>query len=912
MAGYPAEYELDVVLRDGGGARIRPIKPTDAEQARAFFEKLGPESRYFRFFKVKKELTEEEITYFTTVDYHDRMALVAEVGREVIAVGRYDREEPGAGSAEVAFAVADDHQGRGLGTLILQLLTRHARDHGISRFHAYVLGENRQMMRVFRNSGYELTRTLDQGVFSVDFPVSESENTLAAEAERERRAVAASVLPLFFPKSVAVIGASSKPDSIGGKLFHNLLTSGFTGPLYPVNTTSKVVHSVRAYPSIGDVPDNVDLAFIVVPQRFVLDVARECAAAGVRGVVVISAGFSETGPEGAEREKELLNIVRTSGMRMVGPNCMGLLNTASSVQLNGTFAPVYPPPGNVAMSSQSGALGIAILDYATRHNIGISQFVSVGNKADISGNDLVLAWENDPETDVITLYVESFGNPRKFSRIARRIGRRKPIIAVKSGRTAAGSRAASSHTGALASSDVAVGALFRQAGVIRVDTIEELFGAASLLANQPVPEGERVAIVTNAGGPGILAADALEDQGLVLPQLSGGLQEALGSQLPDEASTANPVDLIASGGPEAFERATRLILESGEVDSLIVIYVPTSPEGATNVAAALRRCQADYQGPVTLLSVFMDADGAGTQLAGRDGARSIPTYLFPEHAALALARSVRYGQWRKRDPGYEGRLENEGAALIRSTIDAALDRLGEEGGWLEPDEVEACLKGAGLRTPKTVVAEDLGSTLAAAEAIGGPVALKVIADSALHKSDVGGVVLGVEGDDAVREGYETVTATADDVDGVLVQEFIPSGHEVLIGMVTDPNFGPLVGVGLGGFLVELVKDVSLRIHPITDTDAAEMIRETKAMKLLEGYRNQPKGDVDALEEALQRVSGLIHEAPELVEMDMNPVMVLEPGQGICVVDARMRVEPIDPGEVFNMRDLPGVTSPTVV
>lgn len=908
MAEYPSEYELDVVLRDGSGARIRPIKPEDADGAMRFFERLGPESRYFRFFKVKKDLTPEEVTYFTNVDYDDRMALVVEQEGEVVAVGRYDREEPGSNVAEVAFAVVDDHQGRGIGTQLLMLLTNHARQSGVERFDAFVLGENRQMMRVFRNSGYELTRTLDQGVFTVNFPVTESETSMAAEAERERRAVAASLGPLFFPKSVAVIGASSNPDSIGGKLFHNLLSSGYTGPLYPVNPTSKVVHSVKAYPSVLDVPDEVDLAYIVVPQRFVIDVARQCAEKDVRGIVVISAGFSEVGEEGSRAEEELLDIVRDSGMRMVGPNCMGLLNTAPSVRLNGTFAPVFPPAGNVAMSSQSGALGIAILDYATRNNIGISQFVSVGNKADVSANDLILSWEDDPETDVITLYVESFGNPRKFSRIARRIGRRKPIVAVKSGRTPAGSRAASSHTGALASSDVAVSALFRQAGVIRVDTIEELFGAASLLANQPVPKGERVAIVTNAGGPGILAADALEDQGLLLPELSDGLQSAIGEVLPAEASTHNPVDLIASGGPDEYEYAVRLILDSGEVDSLIVIYVPTSPEGGANVAAALRRCQADYEGPVSLLSVYMDAGGAGGQLTGVDGARSIPTYLFPEAAALALARAVRHGQWRQRDPGYEGRLETEGSAAIKATIAAALERLGPDGGWLEPDEINACLEAAGLRIPRTAVATTLEETISAAAEMGGPVVLKVLSESALHKSDVGGVVLGVEGEAELTEGFETVTSAVDDVDGVLVQEFIASGHELIIGMVTDPNFGPLVGVGLGGFLVELVKDVSLRIHPITDTDAAEMLRETKAIKLLEGYRNQPLGNVASLEKALQRVSGLIHEAPELVEMDLNPVKVLEPGQGIVVVDARMRVEPIAPEARPTMRDLPGVTS----
>ncbi|MFQ5521976.1 MAG: GNAT family N-acetyltransferase [Acidimicrobiia bacterium] len=903
MAEYPSAYQLDVVLRDGGGARVRPIRPTDADGIVSFFERLGPQSRYFRFFRIKHSLDPGEVAHFTNVDYEDRMALVAEIEGEIVAVGRYDREDPDSLVAEVAFAVADDHQGRGLGTKLLELLTTYARDQGIERFKAYVLAENRQMMRVFRNSGYELHRTVEEGVYSVDFPVEPSERAVAAEAERERRAVAASVLPLFFPRAVAVIGASNDPDSIGGKLFGNLLSSGFTGPLYPVNPRSPVVRSVRAYPTIGDVPDQVDLAFIVIPQGSVLEVARQCGEAGVRGIVVISAGFSEVGEEGVAREAELVDIVRRYGMRMVGPNCMGLINTAPSVRLNGTFSPIYPPAGNVAMSSQSGALGVAILDYASRNNIGISQFVSVGNKADVSGNDLLLAWEDDPQTDVITLYLESFGAPRKFSRIARRIGRRKPIVAVKAGRTQAGSRAASSHTGALASSDVAVDAVFRQAGVIRVDTIEELFGAANLLANQPVPRGVRVGIVTNAGGPGILAADALEASGLVLPSLSPALGEAIGAALPAEASIANPVDLIASGGPDEFRHATDLLLRSDEVDSVMVIYVPTSPEGSDAVAAVLRDCQARYDGPVTLLSVFMSGEAAQA-LAGEGKARSIPTYVFPEDAALALARAVRYGRWRRRDPGEERRLDPEAVEVIRRVVDQALERLGEAGGWLEPAEVEEILASAGLRRPISRVAHSPEEAVAAAGEIGGPVVLKVISVAATHKSDVGGVVIGVEGDQAVADAYQRVISAVEDAEGVLVQEFVEGGHEALIGMTLDPNFGPLVVYGLGGIYVELLGDVAFRAHPITNTDAAEMIAETRGSKLLEGYRNQPKGDVDALVETLCRVSALIAEVPELAEMDLNPVKVLEPGRGVSVVDARMRIEPLPPERQPAMRDLP--------
>lgn len=908
MGTYPSEYELDAVLRDGRGVRIRPIQPSDSGLIVAFFEKLGPESRYFRFFRIKKSLDPEEIEYFTNVDYVDRFALIALHDGEMIGVARYDRETPDQTHAEVAFAVADDHQGRGLGTKLLQLLTHHARSNGIDGFRAYVLPENRQMMRVFRNSGYDLSRTIDEGVFTVDFPVLESQGSLEAASEYEKRAVAASLLPMFFPKSIAVIGASNNRDSIGGKLFHNVISTGFTGPVYPVNPSSKVVHSVRAYATVGEIPDDVDLAYIVVPQRFVVDVMEQCAAKAVRGVVVISAGFSEVGESGAADEKRLLEIARDEGMRMVGPNCMGLLNTAPAVMLNGTFAPVYPPAGNVAMSSQSGALGIAILDYATRNNIGISQFVSVGNKADVSANDLLLAWEDDPDTDVITMYLESFGNPTRFSRLARRVGRKKPIVAVKSGRSAAGSRAASSHTGALASSDVAVDALFRQAGVIRVDTIEELFDSASLLANQPIPMGSRVGIVTNAGGPGILAADALESNGLELPELSGSLQAAMREHLPLEASTRNPVDLIASGGPAEFEAVTSHLLESGEVDSVMVIYVPTSMEGAQDVAGALRRCQDNYDGVVPILSVFMQSGKASSFLAGELAQRTIPTYMFPEAAALALARAVNHGVWRLRDPGLESRLEEDSVGAIRVVVDEALAVAPEEGIWMEPADVDRLLAAAGLGIPKSAVARTAEEAVEVARDISGPVVMKVISESALHKSDVGGVLLDLEGEASVRAGFETVTGVVKDASGVLVQEYVAGGHEVLIGMTEDPNFGPLVVFGLGGIYVELLKDVAFRIHPLTDVDSYEMVRDTKGFRLLEGYRNQPRGDVEALERAILRVSGLISAAPEIVEMDLNPVKVHEPGSGVTVVDARVRVKPIPPAKRPEMRDLPATES----
>lgn len=906
MADYPSEYELDIVLRDGETVQVRPITPDDGDLMIQFFESLGPESRYFRFFRVKRDLPPEEVKYFTTVDYSSRMALIVMDGETMIGVARYDRDHGSPTSAEVAFAVADDQQGRGIGTTLLNLLTAHARGHGVESFSAFVLPENIQMIRLFRNSGFEVTRTVDDGIYTVNFPVAYTDDARAAAEEREKRAIAASILPLFFPRSIAVIGASTRPGSIGNTLFRNLLHSGFGGAVYPVNPTASVVNSVRAYPSVKDIPDDVDMAMLAVPARHALQAVRDCAEKGVRGLVVITAGFSEVGGDGDDLEAELLDIVRKGGMRMVGPNCMGLLNTSPTVSMNGTFAPIYPPAGNIAMSSQSGALGIAILEYATRNGLGISQFVSVGNKADVSGNDLLLHWEDDPSTDVILLYLESFGNPRRFARIAPRIARKKPIVAVKSGRTVSGSRAASSHTGALASLDVAVDALFQQTGVIRTETLEEMFAVGAILANQPIPKGRRVGVITNAGGPAILAADALESRGLELPELSAELQARIMAKLPAEASAGNPVDMIAGAKAVEFQHAVREVLNSGEVDSLMVIYVPTSDTGASDVGDVIRQEAEAYEGDTAILSVFMQAEKS-SHLLSNDKV-TVPAFPFPENAARALARVVRHGEWLRRDPGVVPDLPGVELETARHVVQQALAGMGEDGGWLEADDVEAVLSSIGVALPRSSVVPDVESAVIAAAEIGGPVVLKVLSDEALHKSDLGGVLLDIEGEQAVRDGFETVTGVVENHDGVLVQEMISGGHEVLIGMTEDPNFGPMLVYGLGGVYVELLKDVAFRLAPLTDVDATEMIAEIKGAALMTGYRGMPLGDTDAVKDTLLRVSALVSEIPEIAEMDLNPVKVLEPGKGVCTVDARIHVKPRPVGWSPEIDDIPAVVS----
>lgn len=910
MADYPTEFEFDVLLRDGAVLHLRPIRPDDMEREKAFFERVGPESAYFRFMYSKSELSPEELRYFTNVDYDDRMAFVAIDEDKMVAVGRYDvlpgkTAGDGGKVAEVSFLVQDDYQGRGIGSHLLQHLTVYARLHDVAEFEAYVLSENHAMLRLFRASGYKLTRLLEEGVYEVEFPIEYSLEAREAEWEHEKRAVTASIMPILYPASIAVVGASRDDDSIGGRLLRNLLMRGFTGPVYPVNPSAPFVHAVKAYQSVVDIPDAVDLAFIVVPAAAVPAVLEQCGEKGVKGVVVISAGFGEVGDDGGGIEKALVTTARRYGMRMVGPNCMGILNTDTKVKLDGQFGPTFPPRGNVAMASQSGALGLAILEQAGELNIGISTFVSLGNRADVSANDLLLYWEEDPGTDVILLYMESFGNARRFGRLARRISRSKPIVVVKSGRSSAGARAASSHTGSLASLDVAVDALFRQSGVIRTESLDDLFAVTSLFSQQPLPPGDRVAVLSNAGGPAILTADALEANGLVLPELSAELRERLGVHLLDTASTLNPIDMVASASPVEYEQCLTELLASDEVDAVIVIHIPTAPGGSGAVAAAVEAAARSHDGdPKTLMAVYMGGAPESNETA-EDLRYPIPVYEFPEAAATALAAAVRYSAWRSRPEGGFTRADDIDRVAAESVVRHALARVGEEGGWLTDSELHGILGAYGISPVKSSVATNSQEAIAAAAAIGGPVALKVVSPTTVHKSDVGGVALDVSGDDAVGEAFEAVTSVADDSEGAIVQEFIPGGHEVIVGMTEDPLFGPLVVFGLGGIFVELMKDVAFRLNPLSELDAHEMINDVKAAKLLSGYRGEPPGDVAALEDLLLRVSALVEDVPEIVEMDLNPVKVLPPGEGVRVVDARIMLRPVTASILPSRKDVPG-------
>jgi len=708
---------------------------------------------------------------------------------------------------------------------------------------------------------------------------------------------------LFRPRSVAVIGASRERGTLGAEIFHNLISHGFQGPVYPVNSRSAVVQSVKAYPTIGDVPQAVDLAVVVVPSAMAVGVVEECGRAGVRAAIVISAGFKETGGEGAARERELLACARRYDMRLVGPNCLGVLNTEPAVHLDATFSPTFPPAGRVAFSSQSGALGLAILEYAAALHIGISQFVSVGNKADVSGNDLLEFWEQDPGTDLILLYLESFGNPQRFTQIARRVGRRKPIVAVKSGRTGAGVRAAASHTGSLAGSDAAVDALLLQSGVIRTDTIEELFDVAMLLANQPVPRGARVGIVTNAGGPGIMASDACESHGLEIATLSEATVVALRAFLPREASTRNPVDMIASASADSFEKAVRLVAGDPGIDALLAIYVPPIVTRPLDVAQAIVRGTAAAAADAAsrgepakpVLTCFMGSHGVPEGLRSLHEGQ-IPSFAFPESAAIALSRVVRYGRWRAEPEGTVRRFDDVDRDRAAIALRAAAARPAAGGMvWLSPPEASELLAAYGLPTPTSHVARDEQGAVTHAREIGFPVVLKLVSGTITHKSDVGGVALDLRNESEVRDAYRGIARKladrgwSDRMEGVLVQPMLRDGIEAIIGMTQDPSFGPVVMFGLGGVYVELLKDVAFRVHPLTDRDARHLVRAVRGFPLLEGWRGAPAGDVPSLEEALLRVSQLAGDHPEIVEMDLNPINVLAPGKGCVVVDARVAI-----------------------
>jgi len=689
--------------------------------------------------------------------------------------------------------------------------------------------------------------------------------------------------PIFSPRTVAVVGASRKRDSIGFALLHNLVVEEFAGAIYPINPSADSIHSLKAYPSVAAVPDPIDLALIAVPKGAVPAVVRDCLEAGVRGLVVITAGFAETGAAGAAVEAEVRDLVREHGIRMVGPNCMGVINTDPEVRLNATFAPTPARAGSIGFVSQSGALGVAILNVAADLGVGLTQFASMGNKADVSGNDLLEYWEDHAETRVIAMYLESFGNPRRFTEIAKRVGRKKPILVVKSGRTAEGARAASSHTGAIAGTDVTVSAFLDQCGVLRANTIEELFDLAVALDRCPMATGNRVAIVTNAGGPGIMATDACVNLGLEIAKLSDETEERLRSFLPAEASVSNPVDMIASATPESYARALDIVLEDPSVDLAMVINVTPLLSNPIDVLEAIAGASRGHDCPV--LAVMMATEEFYEGIKARGDLP--PVYRFPEPAARVLAQLSRYSAWRRR-PADE--LPPE-FTVDDAAVAKILDRTAE--GYLPAADAYRVLELYGIPTAGWRTAGGPESAAVEASDLGYPVVLKGEARDLVHKSDVGAVAVGLTDADGVREAARSIERRLSEagqrLEGLLIQEMVADGHEVIFGISTDPRFGPLLMFGLGGRYVEVFRDVRFGVTPLTRPEAEDMIRGIRGIRLLEGVRGEEPADLDLLADVLLRLAQLAQRHPRIRELDINPFLAAADPEAAKAVDVRVRV-----------------------
>ncbi|MFD4180696.1 GNAT family N-acetyltransferase [Rhodococcus sp. NPDC058514] len=867
QAPFPKHWLADVLLTDGGVAALRPIAPDDADRLIAFHAKLSERTRYLRYFGPYPTMSPRDLKRFTTVDHKDRVAFVAVLGDEIIAVGRYERLlDVGDGrSAEVAFVVADAHQGRGFGPILLEHLAAAAAENGLTMFVAEVLAENRNMVTVFREAGYQVSRTYEGGVLRLEFAIDPTETLVAVRNSRERAAEARSVRNLLSPQSVALIGASTDAAKVGNAVLRNLLGAGFTGPVYPVNAENRSVRGVRAYPSVHDIPDDVDLAVVAVPAEAIDAVLDDCLAKGVKALVVVSSGFSDAGPDGRQSERRLVHAARAHGMRLVGPNALGVANTNAAVRLNATLAPALPPPGRVGFFCQSGALGIAILHEAARRQLGLSTFVSAGNRADVSGNDLLQYWDSDPETDVVLLYLESFGNPRKFSRIARRVGRNKPIVAVKSGRHAVPEALAANG---VEIDDSVVSALFEQAGVVQVGSIAQLFDCAVLFGYQPLPAGPRVAVVGNSSALGVLAAGAARGEGL---------------------EPAKPVDLAAQSTPAEFAGAVSSALDSADVDAVIAVFVPPVSVDVEPYAKALRDAARDTSKPI--VTTFLAAEGIPDVLAvrGEDGhpvRGSVPSYPGPERAALALSRAWRYAQWKTRPASKVVRpdgIESERAATLVESW------LGEgEGRWLTDFEAAQLLACYGLRVVEFTPARSEDEAVAAAQALGFPVAVKATREGWRHRPDLSGVRLDVSTPDAVRDAYRALAAAS--AEPLLhVQKMADKGIGCVVGVQDDPSFGSLISFGLAGVISDLLGDRAYRVLPLTEDEATELIDAPKAAPLLSGYRSAVPVDKAALVDLVQRISALGDDLPEVRELVCEPVLASE--TGAAITDTRVRIGP---------------------
>ncbi|WP_163507124.1 bifunctional GNAT family N-acetyltransferase/acetate--CoA ligase family protein [Fodinicola acaciae] len=873
MAGYPDHRAADVLLSDGGTVHIRPIRESDADQVVALHSRFSDRTRYLRYFSPYPRIPERDLKRFVTVDHVDREAFVVELGDDLIAIGRYDRIS--ADDAEVAFVVEDTHQGRGIGSVLLEHLAAAAQENHIRRFVAEVLPTNYTMMRVFSDAGYTVARSYDDGVVHLEWDVGETSKSIDVSRQREQRSEAASITRLLAPRSVAVIGASSTEAVAGRVLLENLREAGFAGPVYAVNPRRSQVAGQASFAAVTDIPGGVDLAVVAVPAAAVPEVVRQCGRAGVRGLVIVSGGFAEIGPEGRKAEREIVLSARSNGMRVVGPNCLGVLNTHPDVRLNASLAPTLPLRGRVGFFCQSGALGIALLDQAEQRGIGLSTVVSAGNRADVSGNDLMQYWLDDPSTDVVLLYLESFGNPRKFARVARRLARRKPVVAVKS----------STPPPALAGlgpsvSDGGIEALFAQSGVIRVNTVSQLFDVAQILAYQPLPAGRTVAIVGNSAALGVLAADACAAESL-------------------RVADGSPVDIGPEASAEDFAAALRTAVADENVHALVAVFVPALATSAEAYANVLKETVGDCGKPV--VSTFLAAEGVPERLRyrGRGGHTdrgSVPSYASPEEAVHALGLVANYADWRRAPagtlPGRSG-VDVAGARVVVHKWDARHHLSEHPDGIQMSDQAAADLLGAyGISVQPSVRCGSLEEALAAADSLGYPVALKASNDELRHRIDLGMVRLDIGGPGELSAAYpriRDVLAASGADPAVLLQGMVDPGVACLVEVVDDPSFGLVLGFGLAGVATELLGDLAWRAIPVTDVDAANLVRAPLAAPLLFGHRGATPVDADALSDLMLRIGMLADDTPEIRHLTLRPVLARP--DGFSVLHASVRLGP---------------------
>ncbi len=875
MDSYPRHWEADVLLRDGGTAHLRPVSPDDADLLVSFYEGVSSQSKYYRFFAAMPTLNEREIKRFLDVDHHDRVALALTIAERMIAIGQFERlparpgQEEGK-EAEIAFLVQDRHHHRGIGQLLLEHLAQIGREVGVEKFVAEVLPDNVGMLQVFREAGYQVAGGYEEGVMHLEFPIDPTVTSLGVMQAREHRAEAASVERFFTARSVAIVGASRRQDTVGHRLVRNLVLGDYQGRVYVVNESADAIAGMPAYDHVTDIPDQVDIAVVAVPADAVPDVVLDCAKKGVHGIVVISAGFAETGEEGRRRQRQLVRLCRSYGLRLIGPNALGIINTATDFALNASLSPLMPPRGRAGFFSQSGALGIAILENVSRRGLGLSTFVSAGNRADVSGNDLLQYWEEDDATEVVLLYLESIGNPRKFSRIARRVSRRKPVIAVKSGRTTQGVPMGHAVRASEAG-QTAVDAMFRQAGVIQVGTLDEMFDVAQLLAHQPLPRGNRVAIVGNSDALALIAADTAVADGLEVQRIG-----ALG---PDASA-------------DEFEHALDAAIDDPDVDAVLAVFIP--PVNTTGAEVANVLAVVGEQSDKPVVSTFLAAQGIPELLRVPDvagstaGRGSVPSYGSPDSAVRALARAAEYAAWLARpEPEVVAPAEAD-QVRARTTVNRVLASA-PEGRELDDDELTELLGAYGIELWRRVPVDSAESAVRAGEELGWDVVLKATADHLRHRPDLAHVWRNIDTEEEMRDAWETMhalidaRATADFV----VQRVAPAGVPVAVHGLEDPLFGPVVSFGVSGAFSELLGDCAFRIPPMNAHDAHEMVREIKAAPLLLGYRGSAPVDTDAVESLLCKVAQLKNDLPQVRDLRLSLVIVGVRGATLLTASARV-------------------------